>query len=403
MLGTLLDRLGGLFSKHFLIGAFFPVLLAAGANGFLLFATCQWARDAVADVEKLGAGRQGIVIFAALIVLAAGAYLFSASSPLLRELLEGRHWPAPLSAACERWQRARRRRADVCIERARRGRRQIRLAAPGWQKALEEARSRGLAKGKASQDGVRRVETSLSTSWSQVEGSGLVSSASLGAAVSTVAALLEGGNADLSDELDALDARVAAVLREAQIAWDLEYRRAFVARRSDFGDGRVAATSLGNVAETVQTHGVGCYGLDVDTFWVSLEQVLAKDVPFHESIQDARTELNFFVSLWWLTATSVLAWWIFGAVLLSWQAFVAAALLGPSLAILWYGLALRSYRNLSARLKSALDVHRFDLLTALHVALPEGLQGERDIWKRLTRLAGFGEDVELTYEHPTGS
>jgi hypothetical protein len=401
MLGTLLDRLGGLFSKYFLIGAFFPVLLAAGANGFLLYAASSRVRAIVTQVEGLTEGRQGIVVFAALIGLAAGAYLFSAASPLLRELLEGRHWPRALHTPFERSERARRRHAESLVESARRGRRELKCSASRWPDRLADARKLGRGKGAPTSADLDGAQTRLRGLWSLVEGSGLVPAASLASLVTDIEALLTRFDADVSAELDALQDRTVAVVREAETAWDLEYLRRFTERRADFGDGRVAPTRLGNIAETVQSYAVGRYRLNADAVWGSLEKVIVKDTEFHGLLQDARTELNFFVSLWWLTALSAAAWWPVTALRLSWLAFVIAATAGPGLAAFWYLLAQKSYRNLAVRLTSAIDLYRFDLLAALHVPLPEGLRTERDAWDRLNKLASFGEDVDLAYQHKT--
>lgn len=401
MLGTLLDRLGSVFSKHFLIGAFFPVLLSAGLNAYLAYSASARARAWAAQLEGLEGGRQGIVGASSLIVLAAGAYLFSAASPLLRELLEGRHWPQSLRTPFEKRERARLRQAETLMDDVRVQRRGLKRTLPGLPAQLLAARKDGKGKGVPTSPDVAGAQALLREISSQIEGGGRVAAAVLDGLVTQVESLLQRFDAFKAPDLDALQTGTLAVARAAEVAWDLEYLRRFTERRADFGGGRVAPTRFGNVAETVQSYAVGCYGLNADAFWGSLEKVVVKDTEFYGLLQEARTELNFFVSLWWLTAVSAAAWWPIAALGLSWQAFLAAATAGPALTGFWYLLARRSYRNLAIRMKSAIDLYRFDLLAALHVPLPEGLRSERDTWDRLNKLASFGEDVPLAYQHKT--
>jgi hypothetical protein len=50
--------------------------------------------------------------------------------------------------------------------------------------------------------------------------------------------------------------------------------------------------------------------------------------------------------------------------------------------------------------RSSVDLYRFPLLQALHVALPGGIREERAIWNALQRLSTFGEEaVDLSYQH----
>jgi hypothetical protein len=399
MLGTLLDRLGGLFSKYFLIGSFFPVLLALAANGFLAYVAYAPVREVVKNVEQLQTGPQGVVLFGILIVVATVAYLFSAAGAVLREVLEGQHWPRSLRLSLERSERTRLRRMEESLLTTRRARRALKQSAQSWAQGLLDARKEGRGKGHPPQDELEKARRLLNDLRSQSEASEELSKDGLAPFVSTVTRLLSKYDADASDELEQLAAGASALMDAAEIAWDLEYLRCLTERRADFGYGRVAPTRLGNIAETVQSYAVDCYHLNADAFWGSLERVMVKDAEFYGLLQDARTELSFFVSLWCLTVPAAVIWVVLTAADLSCLGFACVAIAGPALAVSWYLLALRSYRNLATRLRSAIDLYRFDLLAALHVPLPEGLHTERDTWDRLNRLATFGEDVSLSYQH----
>ena len=89
MLDTVLEKLGGLLPKNFLIAAFFPVLLFAGANGVMLYQVSPSFRNWVVEYLDLNPVRQAYYAFPILIVIAAAAYVFSMLNLPLRRILEG--------------------------------------------------------------------------------------------------------------------------------------------------------------------------------------------------------------------------------------------------------------------------------------------------------------------------
>src|SRR6266511_5637633 len=89
MLSNLLDKLGSLLSKYFVIGSFIPVLIFVCLNGALLYWNAVWFRAWV-DPQLFGA-KTGFFAGAMLIGLAVAAYVLSSVSVFLREVLEGKH------------------------------------------------------------------------------------------------------------------------------------------------------------------------------------------------------------------------------------------------------------------------------------------------------------------------
>src|SRR5712691_3364814 len=91
MLSNLLDKLGALLSKSFVIGSFIPVLIFAFLNGALLYWNASWFRGGWAESQLFDA-KAGFVMGAILIGLAVTAYVLSSVSVFLREVLEGKHF-----------------------------------------------------------------------------------------------------------------------------------------------------------------------------------------------------------------------------------------------------------------------------------------------------------------------
>src|ERR1044072_6410042 len=93
MLSTLLEKLGTLLPKNFIIANFFPMLLFAAMNGLMLY----WMSDrfsmAVDKYFGKDAGNQALIGFPILIVITLAAYITSTFNLLQRELLEGRNLP----------------------------------------------------------------------------------------------------------------------------------------------------------------------------------------------------------------------------------------------------------------------------------------------------------------------
>src|SRR5215204_3769046 len=93
MLGTLLEKLGTLLPKNFIIANLFPMLLFAGINGLMLYWMSDRFRLAVQNYFAMSAGSQALIGFPILIVITLTAYIFSTLNLFQREILEGRYLP----------------------------------------------------------------------------------------------------------------------------------------------------------------------------------------------------------------------------------------------------------------------------------------------------------------------
>jgi hypothetical protein len=142
------------------------------------------------------------------------------------------------------------------------------------------------------------------------------------------------------------------------------------------------------------------YGINLATFWSRLQPVLQKDAAFYGVLQDAKAQLDFLVSSFWLSAMTTTVW----VVALPWRPqavwlFVAMAVAGQLVARFCYVAAVENYVAFGEIVRTSIDLHRFELLDALHIARPSSLRQERQIWESLQRVTSYGQEwVDIGYE-----
>ncbi|MHB9853153.1 hypothetical protein ACSYGO_28485 [Streptomyces krungchingensis] len=153
-------------------------------------------------------------------------------------------------------------------------------------------------------------------------------------------------------------------------------------------------TSLGNALRAGELSAGERYGLTTLTSWPRLyPQVSDRMAGMLRSTRDALdTSVNLCWSFLALTATGAAAlydepsrWWTCAVTLL--------------LAAVAYKGAVTAAQTYSGLMHVAYDLHRFDLLTALHQPLPPDSDGEEETFFRLSQLlAGNGTD-DVAYDH----
>ena len=414
MFGTLLERLSGLFSR-----SFFPSLIFAFVNALLLYINSEWFHAHATTIGVSGdTPLKGMVIVVAFISVAVFAYLLSSINLFLREVLEGNHWPrwrwlreGPLKNQQEKLNELR-----SSLNLALREIIRFRESRPEWLNKLKIARKEGRTKGLTigSVDEARgHTKYCLATSnLDEVERSIIMAttaalSQKIGNAVDAVAATLEASNADAVVEggenpADVLHIRLVGVMDEA----DVHLRNAWMRLSSEiqlsFDQADVVPTTLGNIARTAQSYAADRYGINLTSIWTRLQKIMQADKQFYPTIEDAKTQLDFLINSWWLTTGTTLAWLIeLTCTSYSAAMFIAVGVLGPVFSWLFYRLAIESYRIFADLLRCAVDLYRFQILTALHMPLPEGNWEEQDIWNQIGSLYDLGTEARIRYRHPS--
>jgi hypothetical protein len=195
----------------------------------------------------------------------------------------------------------------------------------------------------------------------------------------------------VSSSDEELDAEQKARVDDA--GWQL--RRFFPARD------RLRPTRLGNTLRAAEDRAGARYGLDAVTVWPRLYPILPDGI--RAVLEDYRNELDIAArfSVVFLIATGIgigflapYGWWLLVpavTVLLAWLSYRGAVA-----SAVGYGEAI----------ETAFDLHRFDLLQALHLPLPTSRAAEREANFKLCEFLGQGVPVDFVYQHgssPSGS
>jgi hypothetical protein len=182
----------------------------------------------------------------------------------------------------------------------------------------------------------------------------------------------------------------ALLARMADAAWQL--------RRLYPREDRLLPTALGNVLRAAEEKSETAYGLDAPVIWPRLYPLLP--AALRDSLADQRNQLDLAIRFWsvfllagGISTIMLLAygWWLLvsGAVfVVSWISYRAAIA-----AALAYGEGIQA----------AIDLHRFDLLKALHLPLPRDRETERRSNRELCDFLRQGVSVDFQYVHEAES
>jgi hypothetical protein len=88
-LGSIIDRVTGLFGKTYLLAGFFPVLLLAAVSLIAGSDTSPWISAQAAAFRELDAGRQALASGAAMVAVAMLGFIYWSANPWWRALLQG--------------------------------------------------------------------------------------------------------------------------------------------------------------------------------------------------------------------------------------------------------------------------------------------------------------------------
>jgi hypothetical protein len=411
MLSNLLDKLGALLSKYFVIGSFIPVLIFAFLNGALLYWNASWFRGWAES--QLFDAKVGFVMGVMLIGLAVTAYVFSSVSVFLREVLEGKHFrPLLPKALFENPQRKKRDGLLTERERAREEAATISDSRPKWRQTLSNASREGADThtGTMTYDGkTGPAVEALNKVRNMYKQSKAIPHVDLEETVELLADALKtndkrvkygrGQSAKLTLDEDQLELLI--LIDNAEDTWAAREVQAFNEKEFQFGMGEIAPTAMGNIAQSMQSYTYSRYHLNLETFWSRLQLVLQSNKDFYANLLDTKTQLDFLVACYWLSGLTTVLW----IALLLWGGhsiwpFLVVSVVGPLLSMSFYRLAVKNYLVFADIVRTGVDLYRFGLLQSLHVVLPHSIRDERATWQALERLSSYGqEEYELSYQH----
>jgi hypothetical protein len=401
MLTTLLDRLGILVSRQFVVSYFVPVLVFSFLNGILLAwqsATVrQWAPEEFAGFKALN-------LVVVLIGLAVIAYGFLSVNVYLRQVLEGRRLlPETMWKRLAEKERRRRQNLSTCYETARNEFLRIDRAKPEWKKQLITASDEGHAKPSTNLGYPNNCEAArlVAELLNKRDKGDRASQNEISLAVAELSSVLKNIDREREPRLGDDYESLLDFLDNADVPWNALRIAKLNQLQTEFGINDPLPTRMGNIASALEGYAQTRYRMNLETFWNRMQPAVQSNEKFYGMLLDAKCQLDFLVLSCWLSVFTAMVWLVLMPWLtFSWTFYLVISVGVPLLAKFFYQLALENYIVFADLVKSAVDLFRFQLLDHLHIPLPSGIREERDLWAALEGLSQFGkEGLEIGYRH----
>lgn len=458
-LGSIIDRVTGLFGKTYFLAGFFPVLFLAGVSVLAGYDSSAWVHRQVDGFRTLDTGRQAIASGALLTAVATLGFVYWSANPWWRALLQGSVLPPKVRdwlvqdkqkrlAGLERELRACEDRVflyrmhhpdpppesepEPAVVPAATPPPSSPFAAvtgiltdvfgsapaapppplplppapvppptPTWMERLAAARERGDARqgaavAAASPALVADFETVLLT----VRGLEPVDAGVLDALVTRLEGELAAGPVAAGSELDRMQVEFFDLAAAARARAENARSRALSARRIHFplNLSAVGPTRMANVAELYRDYALARYRLDPEVFWLHLQRSAGSDDRFRPILEEARLKLDVSVAMAFACGLASL-WGV--AVGLRGHSIPLLLLTGlgmPLAALLFYRATVTNLRVYGEAVRATVDLFRFNVLEALHLQLPTDSDAERKLWDLLTLSNQLLVEGKLTYE-----
>lgn len=396
MLGTLLEKLQSLFSKSFAVGSI-PLLAFLVLHSLMAYRVSAHVQKWFSYYLSLDTAHVAELSFLLLLLVVILSYVFSTLNVSLREALEGKHlFGESLPNILSQHYRDRLMTIEEKLDQAKKERRAIREDQDAWERIMGDAYKAG----KTRPDCNYQRRQQLNQLFDRRDGNQMITAAELKAEVDAMKTFLENNNPELNQpqsiNLDKDHGALLRLIRYALDKWN-EQRVAYLNRlQFDYAGRDVAPTKMGNISKAAPYYAASRYSLNLDIFWTRLQKVIQADTNFYGLLQDAKLQLDFLVSLVWLTLTFTVIWVIvLPCVREAMGLFLLIAIAGPVLTYIWYVVALQNYRAFSDLLRASVDLYRLDLLKVLRIPLPANAEQERELWDTLEQRFAYGERSNL--------
>jgi hypothetical protein len=206
--------------------------------------------------------------------------------------------------------------------------------------------------------------------------------------------------------LSSAQAKLMELLKDAEsnAAHELHV---LLSRNSRIAYDNPQATRMADIRLLSEQYCSKAYGVDFDYIWSRLQFVVPAQSgsgntdSLSDQLATARAQVDFSVLSLALSLTVPLVWLPY----LAWTGespvkYLVIAAAAPLLVCLFYFVALESRTAFGDLAMAAADMHRFALLSGLHLAMPASLADEREVWGDLQRIELI-RDLNVIYKHPS--
>lgn len=400
MFGTLLDKLGSIFSKSLVIGSI-PLLSFLALHGLVIYHISEGFRSRVQWYLGLSAGKAAELAMVVCLGVAVVSYVLSTLSVFLREVVEGKHlyfgW---LEDALSQRYRERLAVLEDKLAAARKVRRNLR----SFQENSMTLMGNAYKAGQTAKDCAYQRRPQIAALIDLRAANQDITVIELEAEVNAIASLLVKNNPELetdpSRNLDADYVALVGLIGYALDKADGEYISYLIEFQFDYAGQDVAPTKMGNISNIAPYYASSRYSMNLDIFWTRLQKIAQGDTSVYASLQDAKTQLDFLVSLIWHTLIFTALWVIILPVLTEAKyLYTVIVIIGPLTLWIWYQIALQNYRAFSDLLRAAVDVYRLDLLKTLRIPLPANAENERLVWEMLERRVVYDDHTNFLLQN----
>jgi hypothetical protein len=420
MLSALLDSIKSQFgSKSYWLGCMLPLILFLAANAWVAYPHCQWIGDLLPQVDSWD--QKTLKYGAMLALLLAVAYILSTTTAVQLRMIEGT--VPPLSwfsqILCPVHARALRT-LDSDFREARDSLFALEDSRERWLRMLERSAEAGeqappLAKGQT-----LRASGTIAKLMGKQEKGLIIELDELRRAVAELSVDLASYRRGKKGDLFDAEINLRSALQYAMDRYKFDVRRLQKRRQVNFPGVRLdapdppeggvaidllAPTAMGNIGRTIGTYSLVRYGMDLDIFWTRLQSSLQKDSKdYYTVLQDSKVQVDSMVTMFWFSVLFTLYW--ANALVFYFQdatvrEFLTVSISGTVSVVAFYLLACEAYRVFADVMRASVDLMRFQVLQALHLSLPAGIDEEKDLWFRLGNATGFLEPESFQYKHPS--
>lgn len=408
--GSILDRLQGSLGKGYLLGGILPVALSFGFSIGLAYIAFETPRNFVSNFLSLQASDQVVGYFTAFAIIALVGFILWTMNTWLRATLEGRTWPSRLRECCETRQQNHLRDIEskiVTLHSELFLYRRAQTTRPNesdhtWTQRLSQARAVGSQSNRDSGGPLtKEFNQKLHEAQDKRHRRQPIPFELVDQLVGELETQLEERSAHLVPVLDKADQEVRNLIKYASGKSDNAYSAAIARRALRYPEeADLGPTRLANAAILHEDYMLTRYGMSAELFWPGIEHHASKDESFLPLLEQTKTRLDVSVAMAVVIAITTFVWSIllilFSSSMLT---FLLVSIPGIFGTVIFYEMALHSFRSFSETVRSAVDLFRFDLLRALHITLPQDSDTERELWKRLTQHAVLTPTDAITYEH----
>lgn len=413
-LGTLVDRLQGFFGKSYFLVGFLPTLVFLALDVLLTLAFFPPSRGPVGNFfEDLGGTEQFAISAVILLFIFVFGMVILSLTPWMRQLMEGYHLPRRLRSWLESKQLEAHESLREGIEALVKDLVRYRLAMKqdNWVKSLASARREGDAKKPAEGE----ISVTLSNRYEKLRRLRRryqhIPYSEMELLFGDLVAELKSKPAKSLRSLDEIHVAFVGLLKYAhqQIETSEQKLRTELDLRFPRNTYQLGPTRLANIAEVHREYGLQRYGMDTELFWLRTLKIARGDSGFYPVIEDAKIQLDFAVAATALLGLHAFLWptgfltallWMRTPTLVPYLVLALITVLSLVAMRIFYEMVLQTYRTFSEAVRSAIDLYRFDLLRALHVALPNTPRQEKELWEHLSTWTVREDDApQIQYQH----